>query len=332
MKKIKFPKWAQIVFSLGITAAILILLFHMVDWNNFLTALRDLRIHTVIIIAGIFTAAFFIQAFKYWCFVSKVPIWPTMSAYMSSNFLFNTPGGGVTGLAALVFLLKERLDPVSVSSALLLDMFTKTVAILVLMPIGMFIATVPLPLGMYIGVILLAAVLVFLLSLLVHPKSSQGIIHTVNRWRDTKLGQYSLFQKGIDVLVDLCESSHIFHEKRRILFLHLGLGMLIEVVLASAYFAIAHEISIDIPAQNWIWIHGLARIFSVIPVTFGGLGTREAAFMLMRQWIDIPSGQIMTLSLLYSAMYILSSAVHGILFFWIRPKQAASASSAPKEN
>lgn len=322
LNKIKIPKWVQIALSLGITAVILLILFNMVEWDSFLTALNHLHMRIVVIVIGIFTVTFFVQAFKYWCFVSHAPIWPTLSAYMSSNFLFNTPGGGVTGFAALLFLLKDWLNPIQASSALLLDMFTKIVALLVLVPIGMFMATVSLPPGLYVVVPLPAVLIVFLLSLLAYPKSSQWIIRTLNRWRKTKWGQHTLFQKIMDVVVGLCESSRVFHEKKPTIFLHLGLGLFVELILASGYFAIAREISIDIPVQNWIWIHCLARIFSVIPITFGGLGTRETAFMLMRRWIDIPSGQIMTLSLLYSTLYIVSSALNGILFFWIRPKSA----------
>lgn len=315
--------WWQIPVSILFTAIILLLLFQMIDWNNFFLALNDLQLYMFIVVALIFIAALIIQGFKYWFFVRpKAPLHATICAYGPGNFLTNMPAGIVIGPAIHIMLLRPWIPAVVSASTLFLDMFTKVITLFLFMLIGVCVSTVPLPIWMYIGVVLVALFLIALLILLIYPKTSDFLLHLTEKLNNTKIGRFTATQKLIEGVEQLCLSSRVFQTNHRMIWLHLGLGLLIEATLALPYVIIAKGINIHLPIQNWIWIHCAVRIFCMLPLTVGGLGAREASLLIINQLIHVPSGQLIMLSLVYSVVFILASALGAAVLFLVRPRKS----------
>ncbi len=323
MKSKQKSAWWQIPASILFTSAILYFLFQMIDWNSFLSALRALRIQTLVIVFIVFFASLVIQGIKYWFFVRpKASLRASICAYGPGNFLTNMPAGIVAGPTVHVMLLRPWINPVVSVSTLFLDMFTKVITLFLFMVIGVFSSTVALPMWMYIGVISVSIALIALLFLLIYPKSSNWLLRTTQKLNHTKIGKYTITKKFVEAIEQLCESSRLFQSNHNLVWVHLFLGLLIEFMLALPYMILAREVGIALPLQNWIWIHCAVRIFCMLPLTVGGLGAREAALLLINRWLGIPSGQVMTLSLLYSVMFILSLALGSAILFLMRPRKA----------
>lgn len=315
--------WWQIPVSILFTAIILILLFQMIDWDNFFIVLNDLQLYMFIIVAATFIIALVLQGFKYWFFVRPdAPLNAAICAYGPGNFLTNMPAGIVIGPAIHIMLLRPWVSAVFSASTLFLDMFTKVITLFLFMLIGICVSTIALPVWMYVIVILATIFLIGLLILLVYPKTSDFLLHLTAKLNNTKIGHYTITKKIIEGIEQLCVSSRVFQTNHRMIWLHLFLGLFIEATLALPYLIIAKGINIDLPLQNWIWIHCAVRICCMLPLTVGGLGAREAALLLINRLLGIPSGQLIMLSLVYSVVFILATALGAAVLFLIHPRKS----------
>lgn len=327
-KRWKFPKWLQILLSVLVSGGILLYVSTLVDWDSFLLAAQDLRWRTVILLPLVFLASILVQAVKYWFFMPEVPLWAMIRAYVATNFFFNMPMGAVTGPAFLIVSLKDYADPVKIGSTLLIDMFSKLIAMLCLFAPAVLLSDYgpPLWVSVAISAALLACSLLF--SLLLIPKSNNFLRRKIKKLSAGRWKEKAWMQKLVEAVNQLCNAGSLFYEQKRNIFLHLVLGMLAEALMAVPYMIIAREISIDIAWQNWLWIHCIVRVFCMIPFTVGGLGAREGALLIVAHWIGIASGSIMTLSLLYSVSNILSLTLLALVFFWMTPKSHAKKARA----
>lgn len=321
IKSIIKSKWFQVIASIVFTVVLLAIVFSGLDWNSFRGALRDLRLSTTIIVFGIFIASMLIQGFKYWLFLpAKTPWFAGLCGYIPGNFLTNTPMGIVTGPTVTMMVLRPWVDPIVSGSAIFLDMYTKVITLVLFMLLSALVATEAFSLWIILLLIGVSLLLMGLLLIASNERSSKRLAYWLNGLRKKKFGKNKVVTTVIDVLQQLLEAASVFRKKKRMILVHLVLGLIIEFSMALPYYVIARQLEMIVPWQNWLWVHCVVRIASMLPFTVGGLGAREATLMVMKDWIGGESGPIMTLALLYSITFIASSALMGIIFFLIRPK------------
>ena len=318
----KIPKWLKILLPVLVSGGILLYVSTLVDWNGFLEAVKDLTWYSIAAVPILFLLSLLVQAYKYWLFIRKAPLWPVMSGYASTAFFFNMPMGAVTGPASLILILKRYAGPIKLGSSFILDNYTKIMSMLMVLLLGVAVSNFGPPIWVLVlfAVILLAGLLLF--ALLIFPKGNQFLAGKSQKMREGKWKEKLWMQKTAEGIEQMCKAGALFHDRKRNILVHFALGMVSEIFLAFPYMVIAKAINLDIPVQNWLWIHSIIRVFCMIPLTVGGLGAREGAMMLVRQWTGMPSGPSMTLSLLYSVMSILSWAILSAVFFWLMPRRS----------
>lgn len=324
MKKIKIPKWLEILASIVLTGAMLFWAGTMVDWNNFLPALRSVELSVAIICFIIFLLAIVVQGIKYWLFVPNVPLSRMLLVYAPANFFFNMPMGAITGPASLMMTLKDYLPPMRIASSLVMDMITKFYAMFVLLLISAIFAThVTIAKSIIALIALVVAVMTLGFWAMRSDKSRDKLLRAISPMKEKKCLQpfYHFLEQWIN------ESIYLFEKKRRVI-LHLALGLITEVLIALPYYLIARNLGLNIAVHNWLWIHCFVRVICMMPLTAGGLGAREGALVILLGWMGIASAQTMTLSLLYTTLNLLSLCCCGLLFF-VKPKEA-SPSFVPK--
>lgn len=101
-----------------------------------------------------------------------------------------------------------------------------------------------------------------------------------------------------------------------IAFSALGIVNILAIValLASAFSV---EIALSTIAAFW----PIAMVFGMVPITVGGVGTRDAAFLLLleRVGLSVESNQILQLTLSYSLVTVILPAFVGLLILGLRP-------------
>jgi uncharacterized protein (TIRG00374 family) len=89
--------------------------------------------------------------------------------------------------------------------------------------------------------------------------------------------------------------------------------------------SIAANLHVALPFSDAAWLVGLISIVTLLPVSFGGVGVREAGFVGLLSMIGVPGAQALSVSLICSLIVVLAAAV-GLLveLHWIKALQPIS--------
>ena len=88
------------------------------------------------------------------------------------------------------------------------------------------------------------------------------------------------------------------------------------LVTASNYLA-ALAVGVDIPLIALTWIVALVSLVHMAPISFGGLGVREGAYVFLLHQYGVPLANGLTLSLAVFALIFLQGVIGGIIEFLI---------------
>ena len=295
---------------------ILIIILLNIDYNLIYAALLKvntfLYISTFVLILFIYflkairwKVLLYIQGINYSfknCFV----------VFFSSNYLaFITPGR--VGEIAKAFYLKNDLR-IPFSKALptvILDRFFDIYMLLILGIWGFLKFSLSDNVNAYLILILLAMVVVpwFFLS----RKISLPIIKSIlsipflNRYKDKV---YS-------------SSVNFFDQMRNLLDYRLIYAAILTFFAYLVLFGIAYVICIacqlDIGFFTIVFFVSVANILSFLPISFAGIGTREASFIYLFSLVNISTESALLFSTLFFITFFIVGGLYGFIFFTIKP-------------
>jgi len=107
--------------------------------------------------------------------------------------------------------------------------------------------------------------------------------------------------------------SRLITSPRRLVTILL-LSLLVQGTYILAWMGLAAGLDLSIPSQAFLIAVPIVSLGAMLPVTFGGLGVREGAWLLLLAPLGIPSADIVVYSLLYFCAFVLVGVVGGILF------------------
>lgn len=94
------------------------------------------------------------------------------------------------------------------------------------------------------------------------------------------------------------------------------LSALAQIAVFVSIFFLAKSLSVHLPLGNILLVMPVIFVLCILPITMNGLGLREWAFVFFFSPY-IGSAAALSLSLLYLAMFLLSSLIGGIIYlFW----------------
>jgi len=107
------------------------------------------------------------------------------------------------------------------------------------------------------------------------------------------------------------------YRNRKALFAKLFLVSIpVQLFTILVYRTIAGSVSVDIPFVYYLFGVPLIVIVSLLPVSLGGLGVREAVTVLLFGVAGIPSDAALSIALIFTAVTYLASLLGGIFLFF----------------
>lgn len=213
------------------------------------------------------------------------------------------PGGTVTAGAARVFRFRHLDVPVTSGSAIVVR--DRIDATLFLVLTGMVFLSVDtdmsgLPMATFLllgclGLVLLALLVESPLARLVDNRLDRIEIPVVGSW--LARGWIALRKTG-----QMTGAEHLFVALLSI-FAHL--------VGTTAYLFLAFSVGIDLTFLEMGWIRPLVLLMTMIPVSLGGVGLRETAFLLVLLQLGIDAERALALSFLVFLVTVLAFGVAG---------------------
>lgn len=93
----------------------------------------------------------------------------------------------------------------------------------------------------------------------------------------------------------------------------LALSLMRQVVGGGAVYALALGLGLDITLAAVIWVRSLVAVLTMLPVSFAGLGVREAGFILLLVPYGVEPAGALALSLSVFGLAILMATIGGLI-------------------
>lgn len=111
----------------------------------------------------------------------------------------------------------------------------------------------------------------------------------------------------------------------RLITLTLLLAIAFQLANVAIVTAVAASLGVPLPFKDTAWVVGLVSIMTLVPVSFGGVGVREAGFVGLLGMIGIPAAEALSVSLICSLIVVIAAAL-GLLveLHWLKKVELTS--------
>lgn len=121
----------------------------------------------------------------------------------------------------------------------------------------------------------------------------------------------------------------VYRRSYRALALNLALSASIVVVTTFVWYTVARALGMDVSLFYFFLFNPLIAFVLLIPISFNGLGPKEATAVFFFGLIGVPSEIALLMSLIFHLLIVLTSLPGGGL--WWRERALAPPSTTPRE-
>jgi uncharacterized membrane protein YbhN (UPF0104 family) len=309
MYRLRKKSWLMAFGKVGVSAGLLGLLLYKVDVHELAENLRKLT-PTFILFAWLFYAfCQLLSSFRWQLFLTvkgiHVPLSRLFSFYLMGMFLNNFLPGAVGGdVAKSYYLYRDTGQGKYAVISVILERFTGLLGLSVLsigaLAIGFHYLESPLVLAAVGG----TALFLFAVALMIWwDPLYRPLLCLVGR----------LFPRRIvDRVQQLYTALASYKDHHTILIMAVVLSVGIQGLYAVFYAMIGYGLGTPIPVMYFILFLPLVTLVTMVPITVGGLGIREALMIVLFREVGVSSVDILAVSLtgyLLNTLLSLSGAV-----------------------
>ena len=149
--------------------------------------------------------------------------------------------------------------------------------------------------------LLVSAILLVLLVLLAHPASGKV-------WRGNDL---SAWRKAAGAGAEAC---HVCLTHPVGAGAGLGLSVIAQLLLVTLFFSVSQGMGLDVGFWQMASVLPMVAMITVLPITWNGLGLREAAFVTFLGTFGIPTAASVAISLIGFAVILAWNLVGGLVY------------------
>ncbi len=299
LKQFLGSKWG-LVFKIGVSIAILTFFFMSIDVERFMETLQSVRYEYVALIIGFIVLRNLISGWRFQVLCTlyeKISVWILTKHYfigaMFNMFLPTTIGGD----GVRVFLAeKEGIKKKDGLVLVLVERFVGFFSFVIFAFIGSFLLLSSLPWKIHFVVWGITVAYTILFSLVFSDFFSIDKIPIVNR---------------------LSRSFNEIKKNKRILFNAFLISILYQFVSIYLRYMIALAFGIEISFLPFLVFIPLINLVTLLPISFGGLGLREIAFVYTFSNIGgLSEESALVLSIGSYIMLIINALMGAVLFFY----------------
>ena len=291
------------------------LFFRVVNTNAALQVLNKIRPDMVAISVLLFPIVNGVFTLRWWFICRHLKIKVSFNClyqiYYAAWFLSALPLLGVSPIAKLLYL-KEAGKPVGTSAvSITLDKLFDIMGLLVFGIVGLIYFPQTLTNKTEIGIFIAGSLLALIVILKFWGKLWPVLMVFLKRYTNKKLQNM-----GSSLCTDLREFWLGFD--KRFFTMMLGISLAIGVLRAFVLYVLAISLNISVSFGFIIMCRAIIGLANVIPVTVGGLGTRDAVLLLMMPLAGVSKEAAIALGLT-AFLWNICSEFTGIFFWLNRP-------------
>ena len=314
------------LLKVGVTVAIIVFLFARVNVAVMAQHLAQANIALLLLALALYFLAIVLGAMKWQALVRaqnlNVPLGDLLSyalvGLFFGNLLPSNVGGDVVRAYGLV-RVTNRAEAAAIS--VLVDRLMGLVAFLGAAVIMAALAAVTLTRGaeleqIEIATVITAALLIFASALLFSRRVSQ---------RAKRLFGFAPLARLQPIAERVYHALQVYRHSYRALAINLILSTGIVVVTTLVWYTVALALGMNLSIFYFFLFNPLIAFVLLIPISFNGLGPKEATAIFFFGLVGMPSEIALSMSLIFHLLIVLTSLPGGILWW----RQKASSLRSP---
>jgi len=305
------------VLRLGVSAVVLVVIFRLVPPAQIVAAARQLSPATWLLSLALFLFGHLVAAFKWRLLAGdEIPVGAAIRAHLaglSANIALPGVAGGDVVRAALVAPLARSRAQLAVGS--LMDRVIDTLGLLFIALVGSWLALADRASGVRIFL------LVAILASVIGGVAGLFAARPLERWVLRTLPGGKVGTVAARLLGALGE----FATRPGRLLVCLLLSLAVQCLFVTINIWLADDIGLHVRATRTAQESTLAKIIAIAPISFGGLGVREASMAALLQPFGAPPQQVVAVGLVWQTILYAS----GFIGFLVQALVTASRRGAP---
>lgn len=317
--------WKKSIKAIG-PLILVFFLIKIVDPGKVAEHLREIKIGYFVLSFLFFPLVISVGTFRWWFICRYLKLETTFRSlfpiYYISRFLSILPVTGVFALSRIIYLKEEGKPAGTTAISIILD---KLVDILGLLFFGLFavfflpqnlLTGIPIWIIYVIAICLISAVFVF------SKRLWKGFRRFLERYLNQKFSRI-----GADLEAEMARFwSNI---SIKIILMFLMIGVAVGLIRSLVLYVLALSINIQAPFAMMVGCRALIGIVNIIPVSIGGLGTRDAVLLFVLPLVGVSSEAALALGFIAFLWNILLK-LSGAIFWFNRPSPTTAIASVKK--
>ncbi|MFA6217676.1 MAG: lysylphosphatidylglycerol synthase transmembrane domain-containing protein [Candidatus Omnitrophota bacterium] len=324
-----FKKFLSVAFRISISLVLLIFLFKQVDRKSLIDILRNVDVPMLFVALGIF-ALNYLLCFYRWDMLLRtsgiiVPVWRVIVAYSGgiffSLFLPTSIGGDFVRSVDLAVHTKK---PSEVVATVILDRLSGFIGLVTLALAALFLGWDFMQNNtILIAVAVLALILVSVLLVMfnnfcysktnsflssVRLGSKQGQAGNIGSRISAMLGKLK------ELLTQTHTEIHLFRRHKRVILINIAISILIQTISPITFYLIALSLGIKINILYFFVFLPVIGAITLIPVSIGGLGIRDAATIFFFAQAGVSKYLAFAMSLVSFFFIIVYASIGGLVY------------------
>jgi uncharacterized protein (TIRG00374 family) len=307
-------RWKKLIKAIG-PLLLLVFLIKVIDPWEVVDHLRGINIGIFLSNFLLFPFVISVRTFRWWIICRSLNIKTSFRSlfpiYYVSRFLSLLPVTGVFALSRIIYLKEEGKPVATAAISIIIDKLADILGLIFFSLFAVFflpqylIEGIPIWILYVTGILLISAFFVF------SKRLRKGVRRILERYMNQKFSRI-----GADLETSLARFWSDTSLKFIMLILVIGLavGLLRSLIL----YVLALSINIHVPFAMIVGCRALIGIVNIIPVSIGGLGTRDAVLLLVLPLSGVSSEAAVVLGFIAFLWNILLN-LSGMIFWFNRP-------------
>jgi len=300
----------RFVLKLAVSLALLAWLLLRNDLSQIFVSIRGIPAATIAAVLTILVVEVGIASLRWWLFVPTQSLLRICKLTLIGIFYSVVLTGQVAGEAVKAYRLGAgRPDAEAVAASVLIDKVNGLIGLLLLGLLGAFLSRLEFPKALWLSFSVALALGLAGLYAIRLPLLQRGIAEA-----SQQLGRRWQRWNALAERLALFLAAWTRYAVRPWLMLaSIGLGMLYNLLAIAVIAILAPRFGIAIPMTEWLWIFAVVSLAVLVPLSVGGLGIREGAFVAVLGLLKVPSESALALSLTIFATQLATALFGGLL-------------------
>lgn len=299
-----------LILKVAASAVILWWIFQRVDFTLILSSFATFTFGTVLLAIFLYALALSINAYKWNLLLPNFTTITLLVYTLIGQFYALVLPGQLVGEVAKAYRLgRQKTETMhTVAASVLMDRITGFAGLLLAALVGVIASAeaVPLEFTVIISLLLIACLAVLWF---IRYEFFYVFLTSILSWLRSKGVLASLWNNSIR-LIDAYRS---YAKDAVLLVKNIALGFIFQVILIAVTAMFALELGLEVNFFDWWWIFGVVSVIVLVPITIGGIGLREGAFVGILVWLGQAPHAAVALSLSIFGMQVLFGLIGGLI-------------------